>query len=86
MGPTDDVPLNYTVTIRGIYTTVEKGKVTLIDGHSPNPCFCLFALLGSIVFSRGSKKVLFWRTVQEQGWSDNVRTRTLRKKEAGWKI
>ncbi len=25
--------------------------------------FCFFALLGSIVFSRGSKKVLFWRTV-----------------------
>ncbi len=28
--------------------------------------FCFFALLGSVVFSRGSKKVLFWRTVQEQ--------------------
>ncbi len=28
--------------------------------------FCFFALLGSFVFSRGSKKVLFWRTVQEQ--------------------
>ncbi len=25
-----------------------------------------FSFLGSIVFSRGSKKVLFWRTVQEQ--------------------
>jgi hypothetical protein len=37
-GPTDDVPLKYTVTIRGIYTTVEKGKVTLIDDHSPHPC------------------------------------------------
>ncbi len=39
MGLTDDVPLKYTVTIRGIYTTVEKGKVILIVGHSPNPCF-----------------------------------------------
>ncbi len=38
MGPTDDVPLKYTVTIRGIYTTVEKAKVTLIDGHWPHPC------------------------------------------------
>ncbi len=28
--------------------------------------FCFFALLGSVVFSRGSKHVLFWRTVQEQ--------------------
>ncbi len=37
MGLTDDVPLKYAVTIRGIYTTVEKGKVTLIDGHSPHP-------------------------------------------------
>ncbi len=27
---------------------------------------CFFALVGSIVFSRGSKKVLFLRTVQEQ--------------------
>ncbi len=27
---------------------------------------CCFDFLGSIVFSRGSKKVLFWRTVQEQ--------------------
>ncbi len=37
MGLTDDVPVNYTVTIRDISTTVEKGKVTLIDGHSPHP-------------------------------------------------
>ncbi len=28
--------------------------------------FFFFALLGSVVFSRGSKKVLFWRSVQEQ--------------------
>ncbi len=36
---TDDVPLKYTVTIREIYTTVEKGKVSLIiDGHYPHPC------------------------------------------------
>ncbi len=45
MGLTDDVPLKYTVTIRGIYTTVEKGKVTLIDGHSPHPCTSCLSLL-----------------------------------------
>ncbi len=28
--------------------------------------FYFFAFLGSVVFSRGSKKVLFWLTVQEQ--------------------
>ncbi len=33
VGLTDDVPLKYTVTIREIYTTVEKAKVSLIDGH-----------------------------------------------------
>ncbi len=41
MGLTDAVPLKYTVTIRGLCTTVEKGKVTLIDGHSPHPCLTL---------------------------------------------
>ncbi len=38
MGLTDDVSLKYTVTIREISTTVEKGQVTLVDGHSPHPC------------------------------------------------
>ncbi len=33
VGLADDVPLKYTVAIRGIYTTVEKAKVSLIDGH-----------------------------------------------------
>ncbi len=28
----------FSVKIRGIYATVEKGKVTLIDDHSPHPC------------------------------------------------
>ncbi len=58
MGLTDDVPLKYTVTKREIYTTVAKGKVTLMDdddddddtddddiGHSPHPSL-LVPILG----------------------------------------
>ncbi len=33
VGLTDDVPLEYTVTVREIYTTVKKAEVCLIDGH-----------------------------------------------------
>ncbi len=44
MGLTDDVPPKYTVTIRGIYTTVEKGQITLLDGHSPHPWSAFFFL------------------------------------------
>ncbi len=42
MGLTDDVPLKYTVTIRGIYTTVEKGKVPLIEGHPVKTLSCSY--------------------------------------------
>ncbi len=53
VGLPDDVPLNYTLTISGIYTTVEKGKVTLIDGQSPHPCVTSQALGSKVLVKKG---------------------------------
>ncbi len=45
---------------------VRADAVILLVFSSPLIVSYFFAFLGPVVFSRGSKKVLFWRTVQEQ--------------------
>ncbi len=47
---------------------LDDSHTTTLDGIFTDCAllFCFLALLGSVVFSRGSKKVLFGRNVQEQ--------------------
>ncbi len=46
--------------------TMTKTKSQAEDFTDCVLLFCFFAFWGSVVFSRGSKKVLFWRTVQDR--------------------